>query len=315
MKPQRFEEHLGTVRIRHHWVPKKTSRVPGWQAVFFAVMFVGFGSAMILASFGLLPRSSPPRPDSSEWGWMFVGPSFLMIGLVAAVIAFRGHKEQNRLRNAQPDDLPETKDHVWDRERFEVSGWRTVVEAAVSVIFISMFLFPFNWFCFSEHGEFRTNVLAKIAVAVFDVAGALCWFHFFKRLLHQRKFGATRVEFARFPFRVGEPVALRFVPPQSVKAMNSASFMLRCVEEWLERTERRDPTAGRIVWSAHWNGTWHLDDASAFFRGEVIELTFDPPADLPPTSLSTPRQVFWELIVKLDVDGLDFEEVYLVPIY
>lgn len=315
MKPQRFEEQLGQVRIRHHWVPKKISGVPVWQAVMFAVMFLGFGTVITLASLGWLPGASPPRQDSSAWGLVFVGPSFLMIGLVAAVIAVRLQKEQNRRRSALPDDLPETRDHLWDREKFEVSGWRTVVEAAVFAVFLSLFLVPFNWFCFSEHGEFRSNVLAKVAIAAFDVAGLLCWFHFFKRLLHQRKFGATRVEFARFPFRVGQPVALRFVPPQSVKAMNGGSFMLRCVGEWTERTGSGDNRRSNIIQEAQWSGTWHLDDASVFFRDEVIELTFDPPADLPLTSLSTPRQVFWELIVKLDVDGLDFEEVYLVPVY
>jgi hypothetical protein len=40
-----------------------------------------------------------------------------------------------------------------------------------------------------------------------------------------------------------------------------------------------------------------------------------PPSDAQPTHLSTAKPTFWELEVKLDLPGLDFNETYLVPVY
>ena len=48
---------------------------------------------------------------------------------------------------------------------------------------------------------------------------------------------------------------------------------------------------------------------------EAVELRFEPDANALPTKLHADRPVFWELEVKLDLPGLDFEETYLVPVY
>jgi hypothetical protein len=48
---------------------------------------------------------------------------------------------------------------------------------------------------------------------------------------------------------------------------------------------------------------------------EVVELRYDLPADARPTQLSGDKPLYWELEVKLDLPGLDFNETYLVPVY
>jgi hypothetical protein len=48
--------------------------------------------------------------------------------------------------------------------------------------------------------------------------------------------------------------------------------------------------------------------------GGAVE-RFDPPPDAAPTRLHAPQPVFWEFHVTLDLPGLDFEEIYLVPVY
>jgi hypothetical protein len=48
---------------------------------------------------------------------------------------------------------------------------------------------------------------------------------------------------------------------------------------------------------------------------DSVELRYELPADAQPTQLSADTPIFWELEVKLDLPGLDFQEIYLVPIY
>jgi hypothetical protein len=59
----------------------------------------------------------------------------------------------------------------------------------------------------------------------------------------------------------------------------------------------------------------NFDEPHDFEPGEDTALTFDLPPDAPPTSLAGETPVFWELVVAMDLPGLDFAETCLVPIY
>jgi len=48
---------------------------------------------------------------------------------------------------------------------------------------------------------------------------------------------------------------------------------------------------------------------------QQLELRSEPPAEAPSTRLSARKPVFWELEVHLDLPGLDFNEICLVPVY
>ena len=58
-----------------------------------------------------------------------------------------------------------------------------------------------------------------------------------------------------------------------------------------------------------------LRKAHGLLPGKTEELQFYLPPDAPSTSLSEGKTVFWELAVELDRAGLDFNEIYLVPVY
>jgi hypothetical protein len=71
----------------------------------------------------------------------------------------------------------------------------------------------------------------------------------------------------------------------------------------------------RLVHHEQWSGTWLLDHAREFHAGEQVDLRYRSPADLPETQLAADQPVFWEFEAKPDLQGFDFEEIYLVPVY
>jgi hypothetical protein len=129
------------------------------------------------------------------------------------------------------------------------------------------------------------------------------------------KFGGSRIEFAHFPYRLPEPIVIRWEQPKGIARVNKGAFTLRCVEEWFEREGDGSNNSRRLAHEEIWSGTWHLEQPRPFELGKWMELRFELPADAPSTQLSAERPVFWEFEVKLDLPGLDFEETYLVPIY
>lgn len=157
--------------------------------------------------------------------------------------------------------------------------------------------------------------MVKGIVILFDLILLAVWWQACLLLGRAIKFGGSRIEFAEFPFRLHKPVVVRWQPASGIVQARKGSFTLRCVEEWFETHGSGKSRSTRMVHEQIWSGTWFLDQAYTFQRGEDIELHFEPGAGTLPTNLHSDRPVFWELEVKLDLPGLDFEKAYLVPVY
>jgi len=131
------------------------------------------------------------------------------------------------------------------------------------------------------------------------------------------KFGPSRIEFAHFPFHPGETLSLHWVVPSGLTQAARGTFTLRCVEEWYEKRVTGRNQRRQLVQEAVWSVTGYLDQSRALTPGRPEELRFDIPAGTPGTRMNAKdsRPVFWELVIELDLAGLDFKEGYMVPIY
>jgi hypothetical protein len=129
--------------------------------------------------------------------------------------------------------------------------------------------------------------------------------------LRALKFGYSRIEFASFPFRLPEPVVICWRPFGGISRINKGTFALRCVEE---RMERQGKTVS-IVHEEIWRANWIVEQPRNLQLREEVALRYELPADAQSTNLGAQNPLFWELEVKLDLPGLDFDETYLVPVY
>lgn len=284
----------------------------GWGAVAFGGVFVAMGTVITLIG----ARVIPVDPQSVKAPWWVLTVAGLVFGLGGVFIwslAVRQWRAERRRREGarRYPDQPAMDDHPWDPTGHVPPRWSRALKAVLTAAGLTLFLSIFNfWAFFTE-----SPLMVKIIVVLFDVVLLLVWWQVGLAVGRAVKFGGTRLDFARFPFRPGEAVLLRWHPPAGLTLARQGAFTLRVVEEWHEQTGHGRNRSTRLVHEECWRGAWKLAEPRPFARGEIIELRYDPPTDAPPTQLNDPRPVFWELEVKLELPGLDFEEHYLVPIY
>jgi hypothetical protein len=202
-------------------------------------------------------------------------------------------------------------DHAWDARCHTPPRWGRAIKAVVGAGFLTMFLSLFNWWAWGAHGPWPV----KVIVALFDLILVLVWWRAALTVGRAIKFGGSRLDFDHFPYRLSEPVAVRWIPPRGIARADKGSVTFRCVEEFYEQQGSGKDRNSRMVHEEICAETQSFDRPQSFAPGRAVEFRFEPPPGALPTKLSADRPVFWELEVKLSMPGLDFEEWYLVPVY
>ena len=313
MVPDRFES--SSIRRR---LPGRTDRrgvrtglsTPGGGA--FGGVFVLLGSFTVRVGTKMI-AVDPKSVHAPYWVLTVVGWVFALAGLLVWGMAWRqlaSEKRQEQRRFGRPGDLA-LADYAWDPRGFVPSRWGPPAKALGVAGFLTLFLSVFNWPAFMNDGP----VPLKVAVALFDLAAAWVWCVAGWKVLRALKFGGSWLEFLKFPCPPHEPLALRWWPAAGMGRVDKGRFTLRCVEEWQESRGQGDNRTTVVIHEEIWSGTWFLDRVRSFPSRESMELRCELPKDAATTQLSTDRPVFWELEVKLDLPGLDFQEIYLVPVY
>jgi hypothetical protein len=285
---------------------------PTWGAFAFGAVFVVVGTLIILVGTKII-SVDPKGVHAPYWMLTVFGAVFAFAGLMVWSMAWRQYKTNRRraeMMRRHPDEVS-LADYDWNPDGFALPRWRRALQAVAGTAFLAMFLSMFNYWAFWADGPW----MVKAVVILFDlILLAVGWQ---AGLLVGRafKFGGSRIEFAEFPYRLPQPVVIRWQPANGIVQANRGEFTLRCVEEWYESHGSGKNRSTQLVHEEIWRATWFLDQPRTFQRWEPVELRFEPTTDVPPTRLSADRPVFWELDVKLDLPGLDFEEKYLVPVY
>jgi hypothetical protein len=188
--------------------------------------------------------------------------------------------------------------------------WTDAAKMLAAAIGLSVFLSIFNLVAFGNK-----LWMFVVIVGLFDIVAVAIWVMAAQKILGALKFSHSRVEFVHFPCRLPEPVILRWQPSRGINQINQGAFTLRCVEEWLERSGSGKNQSNILVHEEIWSAKGMIEQRRNFPLHDAVELRYELPADALPTRLSADKPWFWELEVKLNLPGLDFNETYLVPIY
>ena len=125
------------------------------------------------------------------------------------------------------------------------------------------------------------------------------------------RFERSQIEFARFPFRLSEPVLIRW-HAGGIRRINRGTFTLRRIEEaGVDQNQGDERYSQEEIWSSV-GIVKRLEDLGP---GGSIELIYILPPEALGTQINSYEPRFWELEVKLDLPGLNFRNSYLVPIY
>ncbi len=307
--------NISTERRR---LPGRTERrgaqtgLPAVGAFLFGGLFVTVGVLVMLVGLRVIPVD-PQGVHAPWWVLTVFGAVFAAAGMFVEGMALRQLRSEQRRREAarQFPNEPALADYGWDTTGYSPPRWSAAIKALAGAAFLTLFLSIFNYWAFFANAPWPV----KAIVVVFDLILLAVWWETARRTGKAFKFGGSRIAFARFPYRRREPVVVRWLPGEGIATARSGTFTLRCVEEWFEHTGSGKNRSAHLVQEELWGATAHLDRQRTFTRGETLEWRFEPPSGLPATQLSAAKPVFWEFAVKLDLPGLDFEEVYLVPVY
>lgn len=212
-------------------------------------------------------------------------------------------------------------DHAWDRSGQTRSEAEAAQRAWRNFIVFAVFIGLCDLAVVFGKGEGDVGV-AIFVLGIFNMIAVGMGMTAQERRQRADRFGDSRLDFTRFPYRPGQAIDLVWHVPTGLSEVKSGRFILRCVREWYEETKDSDGTSTRTLkHMALWQATARITKPCATVPGEAVPLRFEPPADLPGTALEPKQQGcsrsahFWELDVKVSAPDLPFHVFYLIPVY
>jgi hypothetical protein len=175
-----------------------------------------------------------------------------------------------------------------------------------------LFLVPFGHVAFWENNP---HWLFSGLVGLFDLITLYLLFDLCLRWGRALKFGQAVLRFESFPYSTRKPVKLTWVAPTGCRGSATGNFTLRAIREWHEAKGAGENRSSRLVHEQQWSGTWEISEPTHVTSGQHYSFTFDLPENAPSTAMQAERPLFWEFEVTLRLPGLDFNDIYLVPIY
>lgn len=247
-----------------------------------------------------------------ETRWIASG-SALFFGAFGVLTSWMWWKKAqlDRLRERADDAV--MKDYPWNRHHCVILGTDRLKTSLTWAAVMTCIMFVFNvWILRNGPDSFA---IVHLVILAFDLLVLWMWCKAAYHWLQARKFGASRVEYLRFPYSVREPVRLRWIVPRNVTNAQSAVFTLRCIHERTEHFIKNGERSAQIVNEEWWAGEWSLTRPERWTPGECIELEWEPMPGLPGTRLNAEEIYFWRLDVRMSLPGTDFFAGYLVPVY
>lgn len=279
----------------------------GLPAVTFGGLFVVAGTVISTRVYvGGMAGLHAPRAIVALSGAIFAlaGLYVVINGLVDI-----WRKRATTERAAAMPGQPWFWDYPWRADGIGNDTTREIVKALGFAAFIAVFLTPFHWIAF--FAKPRVPVFGFGAL-LFDLVIAGLLVRAGRLALMRRRYGASWLSFAHFPFHPGGPVALNLDGYGGLSAMTRLTGTLRCVQERYETRGTGENRTTKVVCYALWSATTVADRD----RNGGFAFSFDVPAGLPSTVLSERPARYWELAVESDdVPGVDYTASFLVPVY
>jgi len=196
-------------------------------------------------------------------------------------------------------------DHAWERlggrDETPAEAWRALWFAG----FILLFLVPFHWVAFFSADR---PLIFQIVTPIFDLFALALVGRAARAGVRRVRYGPSRLAFARFPVRPGTDVELLLDRLSPLVRSRPLRATLRCIEE---RYEPRMNGRQREMRTACYE----------IYRDEVVVppgercARFILPEDAPTTMLSGLPPRYWELELRADGAGTDYEARFMIPVY
>ncbi|QIN77290.1 hypothetical protein GBA65_00800 [Rubrobacter marinus] len=289
----------------------------GWTAVLVGLAFAAAGGTLL--PFALAPLyepGGPPDVTTTLVGVVF-GVLFVTAGLWLAAFGLLGASRRRGVRRGRemyPGE-PWRWDHGWDESGIRDDARRRPVVWALRLVALALFLVPFNAVAFSGELPWWGRLGFGLVAVTFDLVALYSLYRFARSLTQLLRYGSGGLAYGRFPFFLGEDLDVVLRPARELPGV-PLKATLRCVlERYEDRGTRSEPSPTAVAYELYSDEKTAAAPSGVAGRGLGVGLSFRLPEGLPSTDLAGPPLTYWELEVRGEGPGADYEVTFLVPIY
>lgn len=262
-----------------------------------------------------VPYISPEKVRVPFWiihcvgATFFLSGFFLMLQGVKGVIKQKWHK---RMKEEFPNSEWES-DYAWQESGIKVNGYRKPIRKCVIWIVLLIFLSPFNVLFID-----LDNLIAfpTFMIGLFDVVIVFLFFKMLYTLMQAMKYGISEFKFNSFPYYLGHKLEGRFIHKKVIAKAEKIDVSLRCVKELYEKTGSGSNRSTTVVcYQTYQEKITYLEGQDFNKYDESLRIKFDLPSSGKPTNLISSPPMYWEVEVTAEVKGVDYDVLFLVPVY
>jgi hypothetical protein len=307
MLPALAPDAQGHPVLANHRAQSATT-INGWASTIFGVPFLAIGIFIAMMAMNTIQ----PRKHAPDWligiiaGIFFFGGAFFFVHGIHGLI----RKSTYRHEAAQHPGQPWFYDYHWRREGISFSAFDDMLKRLLAALVWTVFLVPFAWAGIQGAWPFL------VAVAIFGLAGLIFWFRWAQMLLDVLRYGNSFLAYNYFPFTLGTTLSVRLRSPHHVSAIDELTFTLRCVQEkYITSGSGQDRTTNVVCYELYKDAATCDRERLAGLAGNDIPIEFHLPENQPTTNLAATPPIYWEIEAKGKARGVDYEAVFLVPVY
>jgi len=309
MLPNLTPDAQGHPALSNHRAQSATA-IDGWSSAVFGLPFMAAGIGIVYA----VLYGDHARKHAPDWLIVLVAAMFFAAGLFLFIHGIGGvaRKAAYRREAAQRPGEPWLCDHHWRREGIAFSAFNDMVGRLLAAMIWTAFLAPFAWVGLNVRGAWP--FLA--AVVIFGLLGLIFWFRWAQMLVDLLCYGNSFLTYEDFPFALGGILRARLRSPHHVSAIDQLTLTLRCVQEKYVTSGTGENRQTNVVCYELYKDIVTYDrDRITGLAGNDIPVEFRVPADQPTTKLAATPPIYWEIEAKGKARGVDYEAVFLVPVY
>jgi hypothetical protein len=289
---------------------RSATAIQGWGSALFGIPFLVAGLAIGLFS---LDRFRAHH-RASNWLIALVAGMFFCGGALFAVHGLRDVVRQAAYRRqaAQRPSEPWLYDFPWRRDGIAFSAFDDMLGRLLAAMVWTTFLLPFAWVGMKVRGAWPFPA----AVALVGLLGLIFWFRWAQMLFHLLLSGPSFLCYESLPFALGGTLRARLRSPHHLSTIEQLTLTLRCVQETDASTGNGPDRSTRVVCYELYKDVATYDrDRLIGLAGNDVPIEFRLPPDQPATDLAATPPTYWEIEAKGKARGVDYEAVFLVPVY
>lgn len=274
----------------------------------FGFFFFAIGSFAVLATI----KQGDSGEGQSIWIGVFMGGFFALVGAAIMFAGFKSlgaGKKEKALAEQYPGQ-PWMLKPEWAEGRMVDSNKGTFFAILLMAIFWNAISWAATIGVFTDD---QAEDPARFIVLLFPLVGlGLAWAAVYL-FLRWKKFGSSAFEMAEVPGVIGGSLGGVVLTKINIIPDQGFQVTLRNIKEVTTGSGKNRSTHTTVLWESE---QWIKEDALADDRTQsAIPIFFSIPYDCQPPSRSGNTTIKWELKVKAELPGVDYESSFQVPVF